>query len=64
MKAGTDSIEQWGSYGINVMDNVLDNKLAKIITEPVLNFTEKSLDYWIPSRNSLNLNAFFFAQFE
>lgn len=51
VKAGTDSIEQWGSYGINVMDNVLDNKLAKIITEPVLNFTEKSLDYWIPSQD-------------
>lgn len=60
VKAGSDSIDSLRNYGydqlnksadlgVRMVDACLENKLAKMFTEPVLNFTEKSLNYLIPT---------------
>ena len=38
--------------GVDSVDAALENKFAKMLTNPVLDFTERSLDYWIPSSAS------------
>jgi hypothetical protein len=35
--------------GVDSMDAALENKFAKMLTNPVLDFTERSLDYWLPA---------------
>lgn len=59
LKMGTDSIDSIKTYscdqinrsavlGVRVMDACLETSLAKMFTDPVLNFTENALDYLIP----------------
>lgn len=35
--------------GNKVLDTCFENRYAKMVTEPVLNFTERSLDYYLPA---------------
>ena len=60
VKAGSDSIDSLRNYGydqlnksadlgVRMVDACLENKLAKMFTDPVLDFTEKSLNYLIPT---------------
>jgi len=57
VRAGTDSLDQWKLYSVDVVDKVLENRFAKMFTEPVLTFTEKSLDYWIPLEVGANASS-------
>jgi hypothetical protein len=52
VKAGTDSLDLWCHYSYDMVDKILENRFAKILTEPMLNLTEKSLNYWIPSQSN------------
>jgi hypothetical protein len=50
VQLGVESLD----YGVKVVDSCLENRYAKFITNPMLDFTERSLDYLItPSQNNL-----------
>lgn len=70
IKAGTTSIDTIKSYGcdqlnksavlgVRVMDACLESSLAKMFTDPVLNFTENALDFLIPETTTTNGIALF-----
>ena len=46
---GMDSVHKSADMGVRLVDNLLDNRVAKLFTEPVLSFTENALDYWMPA---------------
>lgn len=46
---GAESVQAVVNMGMNSVDAALENKFAKMLTNPVLDFTERSLDYWIPT---------------
>lgn len=48
----TNKVQAVATYSYDVVDKVLENKFAKILTDPVLNFTEKSIGYWMPAVES------------
>lgn len=52
VKASKDTLDaqftKTTTAGVRVVDGLLENRLVHLFTDPVLNFTEKSLDYWIP----------------
>lgn len=48
---GCDQLNKSALFGVRMVDACLETNLAKLFTDPVLNFTEKSLDYWIPVGN-------------
>jgi hypothetical protein len=67
VKVGSDSIDSIRSYGydqihrsadlgVRMVDSVLENRFAKLFTEPVLSFTEKSLNNWFPQIESSKFN--------
>lgn len=33
---------------MRTVDRWLENRYAKILTDPLLSFTERSIDYWLP----------------
>lgn len=68
IKAGSDSIDTIKTYGcdqlnrsavlgVRVMDACLESSLAKMFTNPVLNFTENALDFLIPETASASNGA-------
>jgi hypothetical protein len=46
---GCDQLNRSALFGVRMVDACLETSLAKLFTNPVLNFTEKSLDYWLPA---------------
>lgn len=48
VKAGSDQIAKSADIGVRVVDACLENRLARMFTEPMLNLTERSLDYFLP----------------
>lgn len=40
--------EKTTDLSLNILDTCLENKLARLLTNPILSFTEKSLDYLLP----------------
>lgn len=45
---GYDQFNKSADLGVKMFDACLENKYAKLLTDPVLTFTEKSLNYWLP----------------
>ena len=45
---GTNTVQAVVKVGTDSLDAALENKFAKLFTNPVLDFTERSLDYWLP----------------
>ena len=48
VKAGADHLVRTADFGFRVVGLCTENKYAKMISEPVLDLTEKSLKYLIP----------------
>jgi hypothetical protein len=48
VKASGQSFDRQVNKSVDLLDTCLENRYAKLITNPVLDFTEKSLDYWLP----------------
>lgn len=42
--------EKTTDLSLSVLDACLENKYTKLITNPLLDFTEKSLDYWLSNQ--------------
>lgn len=68
LKVGTDSIDSIKSYGcdqinrsaalgVRMVDACLESSLARLFTDPVLNFTERSLDFLIPESATATSNG-------
>ena len=49
---GYDQFNKSADLGVKMFDACLENKYAKLLTDPVLTFTEKSLNYWLPESDS------------
>lgn len=45
---GCEQLNKSALFGVRMVDACLETSLAKLFTNPLLNFTEKSLDYWMP----------------
>lgn len=49
---GVDQIKNSAQYGVKLVDSCLEVKYAKFLTEPILDYTERSLDNWIPNKTN------------
>jgi len=56
MKAGFDSFDQWCNYSTKTLNTILEQHFTKVLTDPILNYTEKSLDYWMPLEQDAKVN--------
>jgi len=45
---GTNTVQGLVRVGVDSVDAALENKFTKMFTNPVLDLTERGLDYWIP----------------
>lgn len=45
---GYETINKSADLGVRTVDRWLENRYAKILTDPLLSFTERSIDYWLP----------------
>lgn len=57
---GCDQISKSAELGVSVVEACLENRFSKLITLPILDYTERQLDYWIPTEKSTVL---FYASF-
>ena len=51
VQTGTDQFNRTVDLGFSIVDACTENKYAKMIIDPMLNLTEKSLNYLIPDLN-------------
>lgn len=49
---GCDQISKSAELGVSVVEACLENRFSKLITLPILDYTERQLDYWIPTEKS------------
>jgi len=47
---GFESFKKSSESGLQAVDSLLENKFAKLFTDPFLDLTEKSLDYFLPQQ--------------
>ena len=54
---GSNTVQAVFNAGVDTVDAALENKFAKMLTNPLLDLTERSLDYWLPNEQLLRYDA-------